>query len=300
MIERLRGLMVRSRWARFYRRGGERTWMHEPAVRRTINARVTGSADRWPMDWFRERFAATPFDRALSLGCGEGALERDVVAKAICGRILGVDLLAEALERARGLAREAGLVGIDYRRADMNRLQLEEHAFDLVFFHQSLHHVEDLEGCLATVRRALAPGGTIYLDEYVGPSRDGWRRPMLADAQAVFDRLLPAVRRRRRIGAPIDRSDPSEAVRSADILPVFERHFRIVERRDYGGNLLALVHPYLRHDRLAGPVGERALETLIAAEEDLLARGVPSFYAVVVGEPRARIIHRGERRVAPC
>ena len=184
LIARLRGFMVRWRWARFYRRGGERTWLHEPPVRRYVNQSVTGSEDRWPMDWFAER-CATAFRRGLSLGCGEGALERDVVGRGICAEILGIDLL-EALERARDLAREAGLQGITYRRADMNRLELDPGAFDVVFFHQSLHHVENLEGCLEAVRRALVPGGTIYLDEYVGPSRDGWDRPMLADAEAAL------------------------------------------------------------------------------------------------------------------
>jgi SAM-dependent methyltransferase len=285
LIEGLRGFMVRWRWARFYRRGGERTWLHEPPVRRYVNQSVTGSEDRWPMDWFAER-CATAFRRGLSLGCGEGALERDVVGRGICAEILGIDLLEEALERARDLAREAGLQGITYRRADMNRLELDPGAFDVVFFHQSLHHVENLEGCLEAVRRALVPGGTIYLDEYVGPSRDGWDRPMLADAEAAYARLPRSLKRRRRIAAPIDRSDPSEAVRSADILPVFERHFRIVERRDYGGNLLALIHPYLRHVLLAEPRGEEALEMLIDAERELLARGVPSYYTVVVGEPQ--------------
>ncbi len=291
--ERLRRLRVRSRWTRFYRRGGERTWLHEPPVRRYVNLSVTGSEHSWPMDWFGERFAATPFRRALSLGCGEGALERDVVAKGICAEVLGVDLLEEALERARALAREAGLHGIDYRRVDMNDLELDAGAFDLVLFHQSLHHVENLEGCLAAVCRALAPGGTIYLDEYVGPSRGDWRWSLIADAEAVYARLPAAVRRRRRIAVPFDRDDPSEAVRSAEILPLFERHFRIVERRDYGGNLLAVIHPYLRHERLGWPEGERVLETLIAAEKELLGRGVPSYYSVVVGQHRGR--PRGNR-----
>lgn len=292
MIGPLRDWMVRSRWARFYRRGGDRTWMHEPRVRRYINASVSGDEGRWPTDWLKERFAAEPFRSGLSLGCGSGALERDVISKGICKRVLGVDLLESALDRARYLARKAGLAGIEYRRADMNRradmrrLSPAEGTFDVVFFHQSLHHVEDLEGCLAEIHRALAPGGRIYLDEYVGPSRDEWRPGMLADAQEAFDRLPAAVRRRPRVGFPIDRSDPSEAVRSSEILPVFEQHFRILERRDYGGNLLAVIHPYLRQDRLDEPAGEALLETLIEAEKALLADGVPSYYSALVGEPR--------------
>ncbi len=286
MLERLRNYLVRSRWARVYRRGGDYTWLHEPAARRYANASVTGDPDCWPMDWFRDRYASRPFTRGLSLGCGEGILDRDVAAKGICTSIVGVDLLASALERARELAREAGQEGIEYRRADMNQLRLEEDEFDVVFSHQALHHVVDLEGCVAEIAKALRPDGLLYVDEYVGPSRNEWRPSMLAAAEAVYRSLPETLRRRRRLRFPIDRSDPSEAVRSSDIVPVLESRFSIVERRDYGGNLLALIHPHLRWEKLSQPEGERIVDELITAERQLLADGVPSYYAVLIARPR--------------
>lgn len=282
MLERLKSRLVQSRWARVYRQGGDYTWLHEPLVRRYANASVTGSEDFWPMDWFKERYAREPFARGLSLGCGEGPLERDVVRKAICTEIVGIDLLRSALDRARALAREAGLDQIAYRRGDMDRLELGGETFDVVFFHQALHHVRDVDGCLEVVAQALRPGGLLYLDEYVGPARDEWRRQTIAAARAVWRALPPPLRRGRRLGFPIDRSDPSEAVRSSSILPALEHRFTIAERRDYGGNLLAVIHPYLRWDRLQEPAGQDALRALIAAERELLAGGAPSYYTVVI------------------
>ncbi len=44
-------------------------------MRRRLNQRVTGSPDEWPIDWLAREWIPNPFPRALSLGCGEGALE---------------------------------------------------------------------------------------------------------------------------------------------------------------------------------------------------------------------------------
>jgi len=286
MIERLQNFLVQARWARAYRRGGDYTWLHEPRVRGYANASITGDPNCWPMDWFKSRFAGRTFSRGLSLGCGEGALDRDVAGKGICTAIVGIDLLASAIERARELAREAGFEGIEYRRADMNRLQLEQDVFDVVFSHQALHHVAGLEGCVAEIAKALRPGGLVYVDEYVGPSRSEWRKPLLAAAEEAYQSLPKTLRRRSRLRFPIDRSDPSEAVRSSQIVTVLERHFSIVERHDYGGNLLALIHPHLRWEKLSRPEGLRALDELIAAERRLLAAGAPSFYTVLIAKPR--------------
>ncbi len=286
MIERLRNFLVRSRWARVYRRGGDYTWLHEPAVRRYVNANVTGDPDRWPVDWLKERFADLGFRRGLSLGCGEGGFDRDLAAKGICAAIVGIDLLGSAVERARELARDAGFDRLEYRRGDLNRLELEDDGFDVVFSHQALHHVAELDSCMAAITKALRPGGVFYLDEYVGPSRSQWRRPLMAAAEEAYQALPQTLRRRRRLRFPIDRSDPSEAVCSSRILSALERRFAIVERRDYGGNLLALIHPHLRWEKLSQPQGLRALDDIIAAERELLAAGAPSFYTVAIAERR--------------
>jgi SAM-dependent methyltransferase len=272
-------------WGRRFARGGIRTWMHEAVVRRYINASVSGSPDCWPVEWLRSLLGSRRFATALSLGCGDGPLERDLVAKGLCSSVLGIDISSDALEIARSKADALGLGGIEYRQGDLNSLVLPRRAYDAAFCHQALHHVENLDACLSSTAAALTPGGLLYLDEYVGPSRGEWRRALLADADRLFVSLPAAVRGRRHIRAPIDRRDPTEAVRSSEILPAVVRYFRVEERRDYGGNFLAVIHPHLRLDGLSPAARDEVLESIIEAEKGHLRSGAASYYTVLVAAP---------------
>ena len=106
-------------WNQFYATGGSGTWFREPVVRRRLNLRITGSQDLWPIDWLASELGPRRFARALSLGCGEGALERDLMSKDLCGAMVGLDLSEQALELARQRAAEAGCGAIEYRCADL-------------------------------------------------------------------------------------------------------------------------------------------------------------------------------------
>jgi SAM-dependent methyltransferase len=256
--------------------------MHEAMVRRYINESISGSPDCWPIDWLRSRLQSRRFSTALSLGCGDGPLERDLAAKGMCDSILGIDISSGALEIARAKAAALGLNGIEYRQGDLNALDLSGQSFDAAFFHQSLHHVENLEGCLSATASALRPDGLLYLDEYVGPSRKEWTPASIADADRVYLSLRASVRRKRHIGAPIDKHDPTEAVRSSEIPSAVTRYFHIQERRDYGGNFLALIHPHLRLRHLNPVDRDDVLLTIIEAEKEHLKSGASSYYAVVV------------------
>jgi len=256
--------------------------MHEAVVRRYINESVSGSPDCWPVDWLHSRLQARRFSVALSLGCGDGPLERDLVAKGICDSILAIDISSGALEIARAKAATLGLSGIEYRQGDLNALDFSAQRFDAAFAHQSLHHVENLEGCLSTTASALVPGGLFYLDEYVGPSRKEWTAASIADANRFYLSLSASVRREKHIGAPIDKHDPTEAVRSSEILSVLESYFQIEERRDYGGNFLALIHPHLRLEHLNPADRDDVLRSIIEAEKEHLKSGASSYYTVVV------------------
>lgn len=274
-------------WTAAFAHGGITTWMSEGACREYINECVTGSPHEWPMEWFARAYAQRPFERGLSLGCGEGALERDVRRKGICRHIVGMDLSQGALSSATRQAAEEGLDGIEYVRGDFNDLDLPAGRFDIVFFHQAMHHVENLEKCTESMRRALKPGGWLYLDEYVGPSRHEWTHNLLVDANRALHRVPPKARRGKRLELPIAHDDPSEAIRSSEILPVVTRFFEVAERRDYGGNILSLVHPWVDWSQLDEAERAELLQALIQDERQLLAGGQGSFYSVIVARPTA-------------
>jgi SAM-dependent methyltransferase len=271
-------------------------WMDHPRVRAYVNESISGSAERWPTDWFRDAFAARlPVGEALVLGCGTGALERDLVGKGIASRAIGIDVVEEPLAFAREAASRAGLADrIDYRRADARAfLEALAEPAEAIFFQASLHHFDDVPGLLALVRSRFEPGGLLYLDEYVGPSMSSWRWWRLAPQNVAYYLLPQKLRRSRLVRAPRNPDDPTESVDSGRILDAVHRGFRVLERRDYGGNLLAYLFPNLakpgtgRRDPTPAEF-DRAVERLITLEKKLLASPwLPesaSYHTVLVAE----------------
>jgi len=272
--------------------GWDELWMNHPLVRERINRRVTGEPHLWPIQWLARVVPdRIPFASALNVGCGLGHLERSLVDHGLVSHVTGIDTSATAVEEARRSAAGAGLDGrMTFVVADAWRFLAECERFDAVFFHASLHHFDRLGELLALVRRSLKPRGILYVDEYVGPARDEWSWRHLARWNFVYRRLPAAVRRTRIIRRPVNREDPTEAIASSGILPAVSAHFRVLARRDYGGNLLAPIYPnMLRPDQPGGPPAalfDRAVVELLDREERMLASGAPTFQAVVVAEPR--------------
>lgn len=261
------------------------TWLHEPAVRRYVNECISGDPNVWPLDALGPSLGAGR--SGISFGCGDGALERWLRRSGLCESVTALDISERSLEVARQSARAEGIDGITYTRGDFNALRLEERAYDVAFFQQSLHHVENLEGTLDAVARCLTPRGLLYLDEYVGPSRSEWNRVLLEEADAVYRTLPKSVRRRRRLALPVDRlGDPSEAIRSSEILDEVSRRFEIEVRRDYGGTFLSVIYPHLDLSGMREEDRSSVLESIIAAERSAVAHGAPAYYTVIVARRR--------------
>ena len=263
------------------------SWMADPEVRAYINQSISESRHDWPMDWFQQRLARRSYPEGLSIGCGGGPLERDVLRRGICDRMDAFDGSPASIEVAIQEARVAGLVDrVHYSVADFNNPVLPSRRYDIVFFHQSLHHVGKLEKLFRAVLRALKPDGLLYLDEYVGPSRGEWNDLLMTTRRSVFQ-MVPAERRLTAgLSLPNPSDDPSEAIRSAEILPQLSIGFEIESQRDYGGNLLSILHPAIRWDDSAESLA--LIRQLIAAEKALLIRE-PSYYSIILARPRRGI-----------
>ena len=281
----------RTYWSDPEKHAWDGIWMNPPAVRGWINRRVTGDASLWPIAWLpRVLPERLPFATALSVGSGLGNFERSLVELDIVREVTGIDVSPEILAEAGRRAAEGGWQGrIRYAAADARAFLKDARGFDAIFFHASLHHFDRLPELLGLVRNALAPGGILYLDEYVGPARNEWTWRHLVEWNLVYRRLPAAVRRTHLIRRPINEEDPTEAIASSGILPAVSERFRILVRRDYGGNLLSAIYPSLRRpDQAGGPsraVYDGAIASLLERDERLLGRGRPSFHAVLVAEP---------------
>src|SRR5664279_1216763 len=276
-------------------------WLEHPVARAFINFRVSGDPEVGVAEHWRRTYLSSPAPLALSVGCGFGGFERDAFRMGLAERFEAIDISSNAVEQAKTYAAEAGLSDrISYSAVDLEREALPENRYDAIFGISSIHHVKDLEGLFRQCHRALKPGGLFFLEEYIGPSRfqtDPNTLQMINDLL----RFLPE-RYRRSVyldGRPretyenpplswFEENDPSESVRSDEIVPVLGQLFDIVEYRPYGGALL--------HMLLSGTAGnfdptvdsDVALLRVMALAEIWMekAGALRSDFAAIVAKPK--------------
>mgnify|MGYP001031745572 CR=1 FL=1 len=203
-----------------------------------------------------EQFEISPQSRWLSIGCGNGGWELYIAESGFCEQIEGIDISPHAIRIAQDAASSRAINNAHFRACDIQAERLPEQAYDVVLFSMSLHHVERLEYVLAEVLRSLRPGGYLIINEYVGPSRWQWDDQRLTIINTLLAALPPHYRihsQSNEIKSVEERPsiefmkhiDPSESVRSADILPVIKRYFEVVAEYPYGGAILHKLLEYI-------------------------------------------------------
>jgi trans-aconitate methyltransferase len=118
-----------------------------------------------------ELLAPRPGERILDLGCGDGALTEKLVAAG--ASVVAVDASAEQVAGARAR-------GLDARVARAEALSFAGE-FDAVFSNAALHWMRDAPAVLASVQRALRPGGR-FVAEMGGAGNVGAIRSALVEA----------------------------------------------------------------------------------------------------------------------
>jgi ubiquinone/menaquinone biosynthesis C-methylase UbiE len=110
-----------------------------------------------------------PGDLVLDLACGPANQLAQLAAVNADARFVGVDLSAEMLRRAAGVAAQHQLTNVEFHRADIARLQrFADESVDVVVSTLSLHHLPDpaaLASVFAEVRRILKPDGRVYISD---------------------------------------------------------------------------------------------------------------------------------------
>jgi SAM-dependent methyltransferase len=278
-------------------------WLQHPLVQERINLKISGSPQINRFEYFLHQYleGRLPVERALTLGSGLGDLERGLCQYGFAQTHQGVDLSGEAVRIAAERARAAGLDHLSYRTADLNTIKLEREAYDVVFGISSVHHVKNLEHLFQQVQQALKPGGYFFLDEFIGPSRFQWTdvqlqaineqlrllpkevRPRISDRKKLKERVI------RETVAEVIASDPSEAVRSSEIVPLVAEYFRVVEVKGYGGAILhQLLYDIAGNFSVQNNGSLDHLQRLFALEDELTAAGtVSNDFAVIIATTQA-------------
>lgn len=109
-----------------------------------------------------ERLVDTDGDDVLDVGCGGGALVRELAGRG--ARVAGLEISPEQL--APAIASDRG-IGARYLVGQAQELPLEDASVDVVVFMRALHHVppRDLMQALCEARRVLRLHGVVYVAE---------------------------------------------------------------------------------------------------------------------------------------
>lgn len=125
--------------------------------------------------------------RVADLGCGAGSLTLGIAAAVQPGQVIGVDLQAGVIERARAAATDAGLRNVLFKVGNIDGLQLPQASFDVVHFSGTLGYLKDPLAALKLAFQALKPGGLVAARE---PQKGGdWFGGPCAEAIALFFRV---------------------------------------------------------------------------------------------------------------
>jgi len=137
---------------------------------------------------FSESLPANPV--LLDAGCGQGKSFRHLHQTFAPQRLIGVDADPHSLELS---AAEAARQGFDVELigSDCATLNVADASVDLLFCHQTFHHLVEQEKALAEFYRVLKPGGYLLFAESTEAYIDTWvirwlfRHPMQVQKSAA-------------------------------------------------------------------------------------------------------------------
>lgn len=277
------------------------SWLDAPIVMEHCLKKLTAgekriSAIQWLL-WVKEKLVpSVVLDYGLSLGCGDGTLERQALSMNICARFDAFDISGKSIGLAKTQAEEKGLSGlINYQVADLNTINLECNKYDIVFCGMALHHVQNLEHLFEELKKGLKPNGRFILTEFVGPSQFQWTDKQLGIIREILGLLPIRLKIDARSGTvkeycvrptveSMNELDPSEAIRSSDILPLVYKMWEVEERIDFGGTILHMLLDGIVANFDAAREEDVAILKLLEYFEDTLIKEnvLPSDFTLIV------------------
>jgi SAM-dependent methyltransferase len=140
-----------------------------------------------------------PGETVLDLGSGAG-IDAFLAARQVgpSGRVIGVDMTPEMLDRARANAAASGLDQVEFRAGRLESMPVSDDSIDAVTSNCVINLVPDKAAVFAEIARVLRPGGRLVISDIV---LDGeLPEEIAADVLAYVGCVAGAMRRDRYFG----------------------------------------------------------------------------------------------------
>ncbi len=244
------------------------------------------------MQRLQVRLGRDMLDKGISVGCGTGSAEMDMLESDLVQEFDVFELSEIRIREGRELAKRRGLdERIRFTSGEADELARPGH-YDLVFWGDALHHMLDVHQAVGWSKSILRPGGFFVMDDFIGPSRRQWTDFTLSMSERlrnIFpDRLLVdprdstkrlSVKRGRPDVALLIADDPTDAADSERILDAVRTFFPDADVVLTGG----VIYAFALNDVLANMTPEDAplLELCLLLDDQCIDRG-ESLHAVAI------------------
>jgi GT2 family glycosyltransferase/SAM-dependent methyltransferase/glycosyltransferase involved in cell wall biosynthesis len=270
-------------------------WLDHPLVLAHYQQRASMDGRRWE-EWIK-KYMDGPAEKSLDLGCGAGARSLFLWEAGSSRYIEGADVSRARVAEGEKRRQAMGAPG-KFRVGDINRLGLPAQSYDLIFSCHSFHHFLELEMLMEQVSQGLTDRGLFVLEEFVGPTQFQWTDLQIKLTRELLSTLPASLRTFRdgRVkneeGRPsVDQvvaASPFESIRSAEIWPLFQKHFEVVAVRKIGGTIQHLLYNGIIHNfSLDDQNASGHIQRIYEAEDSLIDSGeIPSDFLLIAGRRR--------------
>ncbi|MFC6267284.1 class I SAM-dependent methyltransferase [Frigoriflavimonas asaccharolytica] len=231
-----------------------------PAVRERWNILITGNAEKTYEEFITENYFQDKKQlRVLSLGSGVCSHEIRLAALNPHWEIDCFDFSDELLANAKNISDGKKLTNIHYFAENIMEFKFEKNSYDIVFFHASLHHFDDIPNFFTNIiNTALNKTGYLIINEFVGKNRLQYSKIQIDYINKAL-KLIPKKYRKilkttlyknKYYSSGILRmiiADPSECIDSESILPIVNKNYETILEKKYGNNLLQSVFKDIAH-----------------------------------------------------